>query len=91
VPLRIRQSTRFRRDIKRLARQGADLAELETVMKALAQQGALDDKYRDHALIGNWRGHRDCHIRPDWLLLYRVIDDELQLVRTGSHADLFGR
>jgi mRNA interferase YafQ len=74
-----------------MARQGADLAELEAAVEVLAQQETLEDKYRDHALIGNWRGYRDCHIRPDWLLLYRVIDDELQLVRTGSHADLFGR
>lgn len=74
-----------------MARQGADLAELEAAVEVLAQQETLEDKYRDHTLIGNWRGYRDCHIRPDWLLLYRVIDDELQLVRTGSHADLFGR
>lgn len=74
-----------------MARQGADLAELEAVIRRLAAQKSLGDRYRDHALVGNWQGYRDCHIRPDWLLLYRLDDDELQLVRTGSHAELFGR
>jgi len=50
----------------------------------------LEEKYRDHPLTGNWRGYRDCHIQPDWLLIYRIADVELQLIRTGSHAELFG-
>lgn len=90
MSLKIRQSRRFRHDIKRLARQGVDLTKMEAVVRILAAQEPLDDKYRDHALVGNWRGHRDCHIRPDWLLLYRVSENELQLVRTGSHSELFG-
>ena len=91
MTLKIRQSTRFRRDIKRLDRQGADLSKLEPVIRALAAQTPLDERLRDHALTGNWGGYRDCHIQPDWLLLYRVADDELQLARTGSHAELFGK
>lgn len=87
----VRQSTQFKRDIKRLTRQGADLAKLETVVVCLVAELPLDERHRDHALTGNWRGYRDCHIEPDWLLLYRVVDDELQLTRTGSHAALFGR
>ncbi len=89
--LRIRQSTKFRRDIKRLSKQGADLSKLETAIKALVAKEPLEEKYRDHPLTGNWGGYRDCHLQPDWLLIYRVADDELQLARTGSHAELFGK
>ena len=91
MSLTIRQSTRFRRDVKRLSRQGADLSKLESVIRTMVAQSPLDERLRDHVLTGNWGGYRDCHIQPDWLLLYRVVDDELQLARTGSHADLFGK
>jgi len=91
VPLKIRQSTQFRRDIKRLSRQDTDLSLLEAVIKKLVAQEPLEERYRDHPLTGNWRGYRDCHLQPDWLLIYRIHDDELQLVRTGSHAELFGK
>lgn len=87
----VRQSTQFKRDIKRLMRQGADLTKLEAIVIRLVAELPLDERQRDHALSGNWRGYRDCHIEPDWLLIYRVVDDELQLTRTGSHAELFGR
>jgi mRNA interferase YafQ len=90
VALSIRQSTQFRRDVKRLRRQGADLTKLETVIRSLADESALEPHSRDHALVGNWRGFRECHIQPDWLLIYRVENSELQLARTGSHAELFG-
>jgi len=90
MALTIRQSTIFRRDVKRLRRQGVDLSKLETVIMALVAQEPLDDRYRDHALVGNWQGFRECHIQPDWLFIYRIESDELQLARTGSHAALFG-
>jgi mRNA interferase YafQ len=90
MALTIRQSTRFRRDVKRLQRQGVELVQLETVILALVAQEPLDERYRDHALVGDWKGFRECHIQPDWLLIYRVEGDELQLARTGSHAALFG-
>lgn len=90
MALAIRQSTRFRRDVKRLRRQGANLALLEAAIIALVAQESLDERYRDHALVGNWKGFRECHIQPDWLLIYRIENDELQLARTGSHAELFG-
>jgi mRNA interferase YafQ len=89
VSLTIRQSTRFRHDVKRLQRQRAALSELEAVVDTLVVQEQLAEKYRDHALVGNWHGFRECHIQPDWLLIYRIEDDELQLVRTGSHTELF--
>lgn len=90
MSLRIRQSTKFRRDIKRLSKQGFDLSKIETVVKVLVAEEPLAEKYRDHPLSGNWVGYRDCHIQPDWLLIYRIVEDELQLTRTGSHAELFG-
>ena len=91
MPLQIRQSAQFRRDIRRLGRQGADLSLLEDVVTKLVVQEPLEERLRDHLLAGNWRGHRECHLQPDWLLIYRVQDSELQLVRTGSHAELFGK
>jgi mRNA interferase YafQ len=90
MPLSIRQATKFRRDVKQLRRQGRELAQLERVIVALAAEELLDGRYRDHALVGNWRGFRECHIQPDWLLIYRIEGNELQLARTGSHAALFG-
>lgn len=91
MPLVLRQSTSFRRDVKRLLRKGADLSRLETVIETLVIQQSLDEHYRDHPLVGNWKGHRECHIQPNWLLIYRITGDELQLVRTGSHTELFGQ
>lgn len=91
MPLLIRQSAKFRRDVKRLLRQGADLSRLKLVVEILVAEQPLEARFRDHALVGNWKGYRECHIQPDWLLIYRVTNDELQLVRSGSHADLFAR
>jgi mRNA interferase YafQ len=91
MPLPIRQSAKFRRDVKRLLRQGTDLSRLELVIETLVAEHPLEARFRDHALVGNWKGYRECHIQPDWLLVYRISNDELQLVRTGSHADLFAR
>ena len=91
MALAIRQATRFRRDVKRLLRQGAELDKLEAVVRLLVAQETLPERCRDHGLAGNWHGFRECHIQPDWLLIYRVSEDELQLARTGSHAELFGR
>lgn len=89
MPRTIRQSTRFRRDVKRLQRQERDLSKLESVVMTLVAGETMSDQYRDHVLSGNWKGFRECHIQPDWLLIYCIEGDELQLVRTGSHAELF--
>lgn len=90
MSLTIRQATKFRRDVKRLKRQGVDLAQLQAVIVTLVTETPLDKRYRDHALVGNWRGFRECHLQPDWLLIYRIEGNELQLARTGSHVALFG-
>ena len=86
IPVR---STQFKRDVRRVQRRSKDLAKLRPPLTALIRQDPLPAGYRDHPLRGIWKGYREFHIEPDWLLIYRVKGDELHLVRTGSHADLF--
>ena len=87
--MKIHYTTRFKKDYKRIKRQQKDPAKLERVVKLLLSGQPLDDKYRDHPLAGNWKNHRDCHLEPDWLLIYRIDAGDLYLERTGSHAELF--
>ncbi len=87
--LEIIESSIFRRDVKRIKRRGLDLAKLSEIVKLLATEQPLPLHNRDHMLIGNFIGYRECHIAPDWLLIYSIKEDELQLVRTGTHSDLF--
>ena len=82
-------TTQFRRDAKRIQKRGLDLSELREVARRLAAGETLDPKHRDHKLSGSLKGHRECHVRPDWLLVYRLTATELILVRTGTHQDLF--
>lgn len=91
MKLDIIASNRFRKDLKLAKKRGLPLAKLEAVVEMLANQVPLDAKYRDHALTGNYSEFRECHIEPDWLLIYRQETDalELFLFRTGSHSDLF--
>ena len=83
------RSTQFKRDVKRAKKRGKDLSKLRTLLSLLIERKPLPASSFDHPLKGNWKGYRDVHIEPDWLLLYRVVGNELHLVRTGSHADLF--
>lgn len=83
------RSSQFRKDLKKAKRQGKDLAALQDVILTLANEQPLEERFRDHELTGNWRGYRECHINPDWLLIYKVVDDDLRLVRLGSHSELF--
>jgi mRNA interferase YafQ len=85
----VRYTSRFKKDLKRIKRRGFDVGILQVAIKKLAYDETLDPRYRDHALIGNYAGTRECHLAPDWLLIYRLIDDQLVLIRTGSHTDLF--
>ena len=87
--LEIYQTTQFRRDLRKLKRQGKDLARLLTVIELLAEEQELPANYRDHTLTGNWSGYSECHIRPDWLLIYQIDGGSLTLERSGSHSDLF--
>jgi mRNA interferase YafQ len=91
MPLEIVRSAQFKRDYKRLGRQGAALGGLRMVIAQLANREILDQRHRDHPLRGQWRGYRECYVQPDLLLIYRVHENELQLARAGSHAELFGQ
>jgi mRNA interferase YafQ len=84
-------SNRFKKDLKLAKKRGFKLKYLQRVINVLAQQKKLDDHYKDHSLTGDYRGFRECHIEPDWLLVYRIDNDalELFLFRTGTHSDLF--
>ena len=85
------RTTRFRKELKKMIKRGADIAKLETVVNILASGEPLPPQYHDHALTGDMEGTRDCHITPDWLLIYRINGNVLTLTlsRTGTHADLF--
>jgi mRNA interferase YafQ len=85
----IQASSQFKKDLKRIKKQGRNLNLLTTIVEQLQQDLPLDTKYHDHALSGNYIGWRECHIQPDWLLIYRKIDHILRLERTASHSDLF--
>ena len=85
----IHETSQFRRDIKKLKKQGKNLEILKQVVSVLVSEDALETRYRDHALIGSWQESRDCHIEPDWLLIYRKETDQLFLERTGTHSELF--
>lgn len=80
----------FKKDYKAAMKRNLNISELDHVIKLLAKGKSLPEKYRDHALTGDWIGFRECHIRPDWLLIYYYIEDQLILTlsRTGSHSDL---
>lgn len=87
----IKYTTKFKKSYKRAIKRGYDKESLIQVVNLLAKGEQLPPRYRDHALKGNWFGHRECHIQPDWLLIYRIEDNILVLtvVDTGSHSDLF--
>jgi len=87
---RIRQTSQFKKDLKRLIKQGKDISKLAEMVDELASGKALSEKHKDHTLGSNWADYRDCHIEPDWVLIYKKQDDLLilTLTRSGSHADL---
>ena len=85
----IRRTSQFKRDVKRMKRRGKNLQELKKVIESLAGGRKLAPKYRDHMLVGGYRGTRECHIAPDWLLIYELAGSAAVLIRTGTHADLF--
>lgn len=89
--LQLVTTTQFRKDIKRAKKRGLNLKKLETILDTLLREEPLDEKHRDHALVGNYLGFRECHIEPDWLLVYAIDKGQLILTasRTGSHSDLF--
>lgn len=82
-------SGQFKRDVKLAQKRGKDLDKLKTLITLLIDGETLPDSYLDHPLKGNWRGCRDAHIEPDWLLIYRIDDLTVRFERTGTHSDLF--
>jgi mRNA interferase YafQ len=88
----VKPTSRFKRDLKYIERRGYDMRLLSALIQALASGEPLAEKHKDHALSGVWSKHRECHVTPDWLLLYKVEHDVLVLIltRTGTHSDLFG-
>lgn len=87
--MRIIQSTSFKKDVKRQLKREKDPNKLKALVDLLIADEGLTPQYPDHPLAGNWLGWRDCHIEPDWILIYKVAKDELLLGRTGTHSDLF--
>lgn len=84
-----RYSTKFKRDFKVCAKRGYNLKRLQNVIDILRVPDSLPPKNRDHNLTGNYAGYRECHVEPDWLLIYQQTETELLLYRTGTHSDLF--
>ncbi len=84
-------TSKFRKDYKAMKKRGYDLKLLENVLDTLLNEIPLEEKYRDHTLVGNYEGFRECHIQPDWLLIYKVVNDKAILIAsgTGTHSDLF--
>lgn len=82
-------TTRFRRDVKLAEKRRKSMDKLKVVLTLMIEERPIPPSYKDHPLKGDWKGFRDLHIESDWLLLYRIAGNELQLARTGTHADLF--
>ena len=91
--LKLAPSSKFKKDLKRISKQGKNRELIDDVIEKLQRQEPLPQKNRDHALVGDYKGYRECHIMPDWLLIYRVTNNNavelLELTRTGSHSELF--
>ncbi len=85
----IRRTSQFKKDIKRAERRRKDLNKFKKVIEKLVQGEPLEARYKDHVLVGGYKGTRECHLEPDWLLIYEQTEEELVLIRTGTHADLF--
>ena len=85
----IHRTSQFKKDVKRMGKRGKKFEEFKEVIRRLAAGVTLDAKYRDHVLVGQYKGTRECHIEPDWLLIYELTESELILIRTGTHSDLF--
>lgn len=88
---KVKFTSAFKKSYKLMEKRGLDISLLDSVIDSLRQGRTLDKKYNDHALKGPYRGFRECHIKPDWLLIYLIEEDilTLTLVKTGSHSDLF--
>jgi len=82
-------TTQFEKDIQRMRKRGKDIQKLKQVLLSLIAEEQLVERFKDHPLIGNYKDRRECHIEPDWLLIYKLIGSEIIFERTGTHTDLF--
>jgi len=93
MTLELELATQFKRDLKKIKKQHKDKELLDFIVEKLQGEQSLPQKHKDHNLTGNWAGYRECHVTPDWLLIYKVVKDDciqlLRLARTGSHSELF--
>lgn len=87
---KILRTNRFKKDIKKMKKRGKSFEVFKQVIQKLAKDEQLEERFRDHKLKGDYVGTRECHVEPDWLLIYEENDSELILIRTGTHSDLFG-
>jgi mRNA interferase YafQ len=87
--MNLAQTKQFKKDVKRMRKRGKELEKIKAVIDLLVAGEPLPPKNRDHKLGGNWIGRRDCHVEPDWILIYKLTEGELLLERTGTHSDLF--
>lgn len=87
--LKVSYRTQFKRELKQQIKRGKDLDKFLDVAKKLSHEETLDPKFRNHRLVGNFKGRWECHIEPDWLLVYLKTDEEIIFERTGTHSDLF--
>jgi mRNA interferase YafQ len=87
--VKIQYTTQFKKDYQRIKKQNKKIKKLEKVIQILFAENQLPLRYRDHQLQGKWKKYRDCHIEPDWILIYKISPHELILERTGSHSELF--
>lgn len=86
---RVNYANQFKKNVTLVSKRGYNMGRLYTVMKALENEEVLDAKYKEHRLIGNYNGYLECHIEPDWLLIYKINGQDLYFARTGTHSDLF--
>lgn len=84
-------TTKFKKDLNRLKKQGKDPEKLFVFVQLLLDEGTIPPQYKDHGLVGEWKHCRECHVDPDWLLIYSITPEEIIAHRTGSHAELFGK
>ncbi len=87
--MRIVYTTQFKKDYKKIKKQNLKLGKLKNVIEKLLTENVLEPEYKDHQLLGSFKGYCDCHIKPNWILIYKIIEDKLILERTGSHSELF--
>ena len=87
--LKFRNTKQFRKDLKRMIKSGKNVDKFREVAEKLIQEVPLEKQYKDHKLMGRYKGRRECHLEPDWLLIYYIKKETITFVRTGTHADLF--